>query len=182
MQSNKHKQADPLTSSDDLAKRVGPLSVAQEIFKYDGITVRIGLECTEFFGCACWQEEQIFRILMKIGLWQADDHCPLVQNLPPASLSSAVSDFHLNAEFLLGLQGFWKGVLPSLVMVCNPTVQYVLFEWLLARIREARTKAGRKGSAVAPTGFQVGFEPHLHMSRLNCHLSRRQTVLDFREG
>lgn len=53
------------------------------------------------------------------------------------------------------VQGFWKGVLPSLVMVCNPTVQYVLFEWLLARIREARTKAGRKGSAVAPTGFQV---------------------------
>jgi hypothetical protein len=47
-------------------------------------------------------------------------------------------------------------VLPSLVMVCNPTVQYVLFEWLLARIREARTKAGRKGSAIAPTGFQVG--------------------------
>lgn len=54
------------------------------------------------------------------------------------------------------MQGFWKGVLPSLVMVCNPTVQYVLFEWLLARIREARTKAGRKGSTIAPTGFQVG--------------------------
>lgn len=52
-------------------------------------------------------------------------------------------------------QGFWKGVLPSLVMVCNPTVQYVLFEWLLARVRAARTKAGRKGAAVAPTGGQV---------------------------
>ena len=47
-------------------------------------------------------------------------------------------------------------MLPSLVMVCNPTVQYVLFEWLLARIREARTKAGRTGAAIAPTGFQVG--------------------------
>lgn len=53
------------------------------------------------------------------------------------------------------LQGFWKGVLPSLVMVCNPTVNYVLFEWLLARLREARAKAGRKGSAIAPTGGQV---------------------------
>lgn len=48
-------------------------------------------------------------------------------------------------------------MLPSLVMVCNPTVQYVLFEWLLARIREARLKAGRKGSAIAPTGGQVPF-------------------------
>lgn len=40
MQSNKHKRADPLASSDDLSKRVGPLAVAQEIFKHDGITVR----------------------------------------------------------------------------------------------------------------------------------------------
>lgn len=80
------------------------------------------------------------------------------------------------------VQGFWKGVLPSLVMVCNPTVQYVLFEWLLARIREARTKAGRKGSAVAPTGFQVGFQQHLHIVRQNCHPSWRRTVLDFRRG
>lgn len=54
-----------------------------------------------------------------------------------------------------GITGFWKGVLPSLVMVCNPTVQYVLFEWLLARVRDARVKAGRKGAAVAPTGGQV---------------------------
>jgi hypothetical protein len=104
-----------------------------------------------------------------------------VQELPPSRLVAAQLAVCEVSRLLCVVQGFWKGVLPSLVMVCNPTVQYVLFEWLLARIREARTKAGRKGSAVAPTGFQVGFEQHLHMLRLNCHLSRRHTMLDFGE-
>mmetsp|Transcript_6466 Transcript_6466/g.18649 ORF Transcript_6466/g.18649 Transcript_6466/m.18649 type:complete len:335 (+) Transcript_6466:204-1208(+) len=55
-----------------------------------------------------------------------------------------------------GVLGFWKGVLPALVMVCNPTVQYVLFEWLLARLRDARTKAGRKGGPTAGQIFGIG--------------------------
>jgi hypothetical protein len=55
-------------------------------------------------------------------------------------------------------------VLPSLVMVCNPTVNYVLFEWLLARLREARAKAGRKGSAIAPTGGQVCLQTNKRLS------------------
>ncbi len=46
-------------------------------------------------------------------------------------------------------------MLPSLVMVCNPTLQYVFFEWLVARVRSMRAQAGRKGAAVAPTGGQV---------------------------
>lgn len=37
-------------------------------------------------------------------------------------------------------QGLWKGVLPSLVMVSNPTVNYVLYEWLLARLAELKRK------------------------------------------
>ena len=37
-------------------------------------------------------------------------------------------------------QGLWKGVLPSLVMVSNPTVNYVLYEWLLARLADLRRK------------------------------------------
>jgi hypothetical protein len=60
MQSNKHKQADPLASSDDLAKRVGPLSVAQEIFKYDGITVRTSAHCTGVACRASWHAK-VFR-------------------------------------------------------------------------------------------------------------------------
>ena len=39
------------------------------------------------------------------------------------------------------MQGLWKGVLPSLVMVSNPTVQYVLYEWMLARLAELKRNA-----------------------------------------
>ena len=35
-------------------------------------------------------------------------------------------------------QGLWKGVLPSLVMVSNPTVNYMLYEYLRARLEEWR--------------------------------------------
>ena len=180
MQSNKHKQADPLASSDDLAKRVGPLSVAQEIFKYDGITVRdtcTGVSCRVSWHAKAFRRSGCIRRLI-------DCLCrsSFMQQLPPVSPASASFTVYAMSRLVHVVQGFWKGVLPSLVMVCNPTVQYVLFEWLLARIREARTKAGRKGSAVAPTGFQVGSEQHLHMLRLNCYMSRRQTVLDSRVG
>ncbi|KAG2429786.1 hypothetical protein HXX76_010570 [Chlamydomonas incerta] len=48
-----------------------------------------------------------------------------------------------------GVAGFWKGVLPSLVMVANPTLQYILYEWLTARLLEMRasssSRAGGKG-------------------------------------
>jgi len=40
-----------------------------------------------------------------------------------------------------GLLGFWRGVLPSLLMVVNPTIQYVLLEYLLGRWRERKAGA-----------------------------------------
>ncbi|KIY93762.1 solute carrier family 25 member 17 [Monoraphidium neglectum] len=47
-----------------------------------------------------------------------------------------------------GLAGFYQGLRPSLVMVVNPTIQYVLYEWLVARLRALRRPAaaavGRK--------------------------------------
>ena len=38
----------------------------------------------------------------------------------------------------LTMQGFWKGVLPSLVMVSNPSVNYMLYEYLRARLEDWR--------------------------------------------
>ena len=54
------------------------------------------------------------------------------------------------------MQGFWKGVLPSIVMVSNPSVNYMLYEYLRARLedwRRALTVSG--GGALrqtTPTG------------------------------
>ncbi|CAL5226190.1 g9024 [Coccomyxa viridis] len=37
-----------------------------------------------------------------------------------------------------GILGFWKGVLPSIVMVSNPSVNYMLYEYLRARLEDWR--------------------------------------------
>jgi len=39
-----------------------------------------------------------------------------------------------------GVLGFWKGVVPTLLMVANPTVQYVIYEWLRARLAESKIR------------------------------------------
>ncbi|XP_051142363.1 peroxisomal nicotinamide adenine dinucleotide carrier-like [Andrographis paniculata] len=44
-----------------------------------------------------------------------------------------------------GIAGFWKGIIPTLIMVCNPSIQFMIYESLLKRLR-ARRAAGRKGS------------------------------------
>ncbi|GIL85051.1 hypothetical protein Vretimale_9925 [Volvox reticuliferus] len=46
-----------------------------------------------------------------------------------------------------GISGFWKGVLPGLVMVANPTLQYILYEWLTAKLLQLRR--GYRGTSRA---------------------------------
>lgn len=47
-----------------------------------------------------------------------------------------------------GALGFFKGLWPSMVMVVNPTIQYILYEWMVARALDWRRRAaavkGRK--------------------------------------
>lgn len=37
-----------------------------------------------------------------------------------------------------GLPGFFKGLMPSMVMVVNPTIQYIIYESLVARALDMR--------------------------------------------
>ena len=37
-----------------------------------------------------------------------------------------------------GVAGFFKGLMPSMVMVVNPTIQYIIYEGLVARALEMR--------------------------------------------
>lgn len=52
-----------------------------------------------------------------------------------------------------GILGFWRGCLPSLIMVSNPTVNYMFYEWLLARLASWEIK--RSGKARKPSAAQV---------------------------
>jgi adenine nucleotide transporter 17 len=56
-----------------------------------------------------------------------------------------------------GIGGFWSGIVPALVLVVNPAIQYLIYEQLLRVMRgwkEAREKAmsNSKGSETADAG------------------------------
>ncbi|KAI3461925.1 hypothetical protein Pfo_018588 [Paulownia fortunei] len=44
-----------------------------------------------------------------------------------------------------GIAGFWKGIIPTLIMVCNPSIQFMIYESLLKHLRTKRS-ANKQGS------------------------------------
>ncbi|KAK7276366.1 hypothetical protein RIF29_17505 [Crotalaria pallida] len=44
-----------------------------------------------------------------------------------------------------GVLGFWKGVLPTLIMVSNPSIQFMLYETMLGKLKKRRAQS-KKGS------------------------------------
>uniref|UniRef100_A0A7C8ZF17 Uncharacterized protein n=1 Tax=Opuntia streptacantha TaxID=393608 RepID=A0A7C8ZF17_OPUST len=37
-----------------------------------------------------------------------------------------------------GIRGFWKGIVPTLIMVCNPSIQFMIYETSMKSLREKR--------------------------------------------
>lgn len=62
---------------------------------------------------------------------------------PPYGNSHAIQEVYDEA----GFRGFWKGVVPALIMVSNPSMQFMLYETLLKKLRQRRAtnKNGHKG-------------------------------------
>lgn len=38
-----------------------------------------------------------------------------------------------------GIRGFWKGLIPTLIMVCNPSIQFMIYETLAKRLQSKRS-------------------------------------------
>ncbi|KAL2598151.1 hypothetical protein AAZV13_11G206300 [Glycine max] len=62
-----------------------------------------------------------------------------VEHLPYGT--SQIQDIYSEA----GILGFWKGVLPTLIMVSNPSIQFMLYEAMLVKLRKRRAWS-KKGS------------------------------------
>ncbi|OIW16178.1 hypothetical protein TanjilG_18893 [Lupinus angustifolius] len=62
---------------------------------------------------------------------------------PPYGTSNVVQEVYQEA----GVLGFWKGVLPTLIMVSNPSIQFMLYETILGKLkkRRAQSKTGSNG-------------------------------------
>ncbi|KAK4493302.1 hypothetical protein RD792_017815 [Penstemon davidsonii] len=60
---------------------------------------------------------------------------------PPYGTSSAVQELYDEG----GVLGFWKGVFPTLIMVSNPSIQFMLYETFLKKLKKRRASSS-KGS------------------------------------
>ncbi|KAI3458594.1 hypothetical protein Pfo_015257 [Paulownia fortunei] len=60
---------------------------------------------------------------------------------PPYGTSDVIQEVYNEA----GVLGFWKGVFPTLMMVSNPSIQFMLYESLLKKLKKHRISS-RKGN------------------------------------
>ncbi|XP_074583153.1 peroxisomal nicotinamide adenine dinucleotide carrier isoform X1 [Curcuma longa] len=58
---------------------------------------------------------------------------PIVEHLPYRT-SHVIQELYDEA----GMWGFWKGVVPTLIMVSNPSIQFMLYETLVKKIKRRR--------------------------------------------
>ncbi|XP_010262781.1 PREDICTED: peroxisomal nicotinamide adenine dinucleotide carrier-like isoform X1 [Nelumbo nucifera] len=70
-----------------------------------------------------------------------DEAILAVVETPPYGTSHAVQEVYDEA----GVWGFWKGVFPTLIMVSNPSIQFMLYETLLKKLKGRRTTS-KKGN------------------------------------
>ncbi|ESQ52694.1 hypothetical protein EUTSA_v10016895mg [Eutrema salsugineum] len=54
-----------------------------------------------------------------------------------------------------GVTGFWKGVIPTLIMVSNPSMQFMLYETMLAKLKKKRALKGSSNVTALET-FLLG--------------------------
>ncbi|VAI08130.1 unnamed protein product [Triticum turgidum subsp. durum] len=56
-----------------------------------------------------------------------------------------------------GISGFWKGLVPTLIMVCNPSIQFMIYETLSKRLKSKRSgKRFPKKNITAMEVFLIG--------------------------
>lgn len=58
----------------------------------------------------------------------------------PYGTLQAAQEVHREA----GVAGFWKGIIPTLIMVCNPSIQFMIYETSLKHLR-AKHSASKRG-------------------------------------
>ncbi|KAJ4980139.1 hypothetical protein NE237_010919 [Protea cynaroides] len=70
---------------------------------------------------------------------------------PPYGISHAVQEVYDEA----GVLGFWKGVCPTLIMVSNPSIQFMLYETLLKKLKTMRASRNKGNDGV--TALEIFF-------------------------
>ncbi|WCJ19789.1 Mitochondrial substrate carrier family protein [Euphorbia peplus] len=70
---------------------------------------------------------------------------------PPFGTGHAIQEVYDEGGFL----GFWRGVLPTLIMVSNPSIQFMLYETMLKKLKRKRGLANKGANQV--TALEIFF-------------------------
>ncbi|KAH7548200.1 hypothetical protein ACOSP7_032429 [Xanthoceras sorbifolium] len=81
-----------------------------------------------------------------------DEVIPAAIEPPPFGTSHAIQEVYGEA----GLWGFWKGVIPTLIMVSNPSMQFMLYETMLMKLKKRRVSNKKDNGVTALEVFLLG--------------------------
>lgn len=81
-----------------------------------------------------------------------DETTAVALDLPSYETSHAIQEVYDEA----GLWGFWKGVFPTLIMVSNPSIQFMLYETMLKKLKKRTLEKKRSGEITALEIFLLG--------------------------
>ncbi|XP_031255625.1 peroxisomal nicotinamide adenine dinucleotide carrier [Pistacia vera] len=73
-----------------------------------------------------------------------DEVIPAALEPPPYGTSHVIQEIYGEA----GFWGFWKGVFPTLIMVSNPSIQFMLYETMLKKLKKRRTLSKKDNKGV----------------------------------
>ncbi|XP_038685516.1 peroxisomal nicotinamide adenine dinucleotide carrier-like isoform X2 [Tripterygium wilfordii] len=84
------------------------------------------------------KKEAVLREASKSGWTDSTLHDKLAQldSTKPSPYGALQAAYEVYDE--AGITGFWKGIAPTLIMVCNPSIQFMIYESSLKRIRAKR--------------------------------------------
>ncbi|XP_015074905.1 peroxisomal nicotinamide adenine dinucleotide carrier [Solanum pennellii] len=74
----------------------------------------------------------------------SQDEISVVVEPPPYGTSHTIQEVYGED----GISGFWNGVFPTLFMVSNPSIQFMLYETLLKKIRKRRASSNKGANDV----------------------------------
>ncbi|CAH9091226.1 unnamed protein product [Cuscuta epithymum] len=86
------------------------------------------------------------------GAMMTEDVIPVEDEPPPYGTTHAINEVYDEA----GFWGFWKGVVPTLIMVSNPSIQFMLYETLLKNLRKRRVSRNTVSDVTALEIFLLG--------------------------
>lgn len=114
----------------------------------DSRTTDIGVSGSLFVAAAAGA----INVLITNPMWIIATQMQALQKSPdPEQRQKSMLEVTLDLFRDEGLSAFWKGLTPALVMVMNPTLQYMLYESMTARVLRSRRERRLNKATMAAT-------------------------------